>query len=108
MLIKTKKYWVSDTSSDLKNNKVYQVEGFKHLFKEKYREAEEGFFVVNDKKELILVKSYDEDLKVFDTQEKAILHKNKREKYWLEWYQEKAKEYQEKVDEYLNKSTGVI
>jgi hypothetical protein len=102
-LPKLQDFWVSDTSSDYKKNKVYQTKGIKVNFKkDKYYEGKETILLFNNDGELCPIYSYDDDFKVFDTQEEASKHNIYREQHWLDWYKNQVKEYQKKVDEYFN------
>lgn len=102
-LPKLQDFWVSDTSSDYKKNKVYQTKGIKVNFKkDKYYKGEETILLFNDASELCPISNYEEDFKVFNNEADAFKHKNKREKYWLDWYKNQVTEYQQKIDEYFN------
>lgn len=100
--IKLKDYWVSDTSSDKKKNKVYKTQGFSIKFKPDtyYDDTEERILILNQDGVLIPTKKYDADIKAFDNESLAITHQREREKYWLDWYKKQVKEYQNKIGEY--------
>ena len=102
-LPKLQEFWISDTSSDYKKNKVYKTKGIKVSFKkDKYYDAEETVLLFNDEGALCPISSYEEDFKAFDNQVSAEQHRRYREQHWLDWYKKQVKEYQEKVDEYKN------
>lgn len=102
--IKLRDFWISDTHSDPKDNKVYKTKGFEILFqKDSYYEGSDTLMILKPNGVFVAI-NRDSDLKGFSTKKEAIQYRIDREKYWLDWCKKQVKEYQEKADLYENRN----
>jgi hypothetical protein len=100
--IKLQYFWISDTNSDPKNNKVYKAKGFKILLqKDSCDQVSDTLMILKPKPDGVFVAiDSNSDLKGFSTEKEANQYRIDREKNWLK----QVKEYQGKVNNYENRT----